>query len=93
MKKIVLQFGLMMLVSTGVYSQSGKIKTANKEYDNYAYIDAIKTYEKIADKGYKSVEVLEKLGDSYYFNGKLDQAAKWYGELFALSQEVEAEYY
>lgn len=93
MKKIVLQFGLMMLVSTGVYSQSGKIKTANKEYDNYAYIDAIKTYEKIADKGYKSVEVLEKLGDSYYFNGKLDQAAKWYGELFALSQDVEAEYY
>ncbi|WP_300485257.1 OmpA family protein [Flavobacterium sp.] len=93
MKKIVLQFGLMMLVSTGVYSQNGKIKTANKEYDNYAYIDAIKTYEKIADKGYKSVEVLEKLGDSYYFNGKLDQAAKWYGELFALSQDVEAEYY
>lgn len=93
MKKIVVQFGLMMLISTGVYSQNGKIKTANKEYENYAYVDAIKTYEKIADKGYKSVEVLEKLGDSYYFNGKLDQSAKWYGELFALAQDVEAEYY
>lgn len=93
MKKIVLQLGLLLLLSTSVYSQKGKIVSANKEYDNYAYVDAIKTYEKIADKGYKSVEVLQKLGDSYYFNGKLESAAKWYGELFAMSKEVDAEYY
>lgn len=93
MKKILLLLGLILLVSTGVYPQRGKLKTANKEFNDYAYIDAIKTYEKIANKGYKSVEVLEKLGDSYYFNGKLDQSAKWYGELLALSPNVEPEYY
>jgi hypothetical protein len=27
----------------------------------YAYVDAIKTYERIAEKGYKSVDLFQKL--------------------------------
>ena len=75
------------------YSQQGKIAAANKKYDNYAYIDAIKTYERVANKGYKSIEMFKKLGNSYYFNAEFDQAAKWYGELFAITDPVEPEYY
>ena len=32
----------------------------------------------LAEKGYKSAELFKKLGNSYYFNGELDKAAKWY---------------
>lgn len=47
----------------------------------------------MAKKGYKSKELFEKLGDSYYFNANLKEANKWYTELFALNEKVENEYY
>ncbi|WP_316633753.1 OmpA family protein [uncultured Flavobacterium sp.] len=75
------------------YSQQSKVNSADKKYANYAYIDAIKTYEKVAQKGYKSQEMFEKLGNSYYFNSDFEGAAKWYGELFAMNTNPEPEYY
>jgi outer membrane protein OmpA-like peptidoglycan-associated protein/tetratricopeptide (TPR) repeat protein len=74
-------------------AQQAKIKAANKDYDTFAYIDVIKTYEKVALKGYKSEDMFKKLGDSYYFNSEFEGAAKWYGELFAMNTNIESEYY
>jgi outer membrane protein OmpA-like peptidoglycan-associated protein/tetratricopeptide (TPR) repeat protein len=76
-----------------VNAQEIKIKKADKNYEQFAYVDAIKTYEKVAEKGFKSVEVFQKLGNAYYFQSKLAEANKWYGELFAMNQEVLPEYY
>ena len=70
------------------------ILKANKDYDKFAYIDAIQTYERIAKKGYKSVDMFQKLGNSYYFNAELEEASKWYGELFAMNEKItDPEYY
>ena len=74
-------------------AQEVKINKADKNYDKFAYVDAIKTYEKVAEKEHKSVEVFQKLGNAYYFQSKLEEANKWYTELFAMNQEVEPEYY
>lgn len=74
------------------YAQKNRINSADKKYDGYAYVDAIKTYERVAAKGYKSVDMLQKLGNAYYFNSDLEKAAKWYGELFAMAPEQESEY-
>lgn len=76
-----------------MYSQKNKIAVADQQYTNYAYIDAIKTYERVASKGYKSANMFKKLGDSFYFNAEFDKAAKWYDELFAMTNDVEPEYY
>ena len=59
---------------------------------DYAYIIKIKTYERIANKGYKSADIFKKLGNVYYFNSDMEKAAKWHSELFALTN-VETEYY
>lgn len=75
------------------FGQISQLKTADKKYEKYSYIDAIQIYEKVADKGYKSAELFKKLGNSYYFNAELDKASKWYEELFKLNEEVESEYY
>lgn len=83
----------VLSITIGAFAQGSKLNKADKKYDKYSYIDAIEIYEKVADKGYKSVELFEKLGNAYYFNGELDKASKWYGELFALNQEVDSEYY
>ena len=83
----------ILLKSFLVNAQEVKINKANKDYEQFAYVNAIKTYEKVAEKGYKSAEVFQKLGNAYYFQSKLEDANKWYTELFAMNQEVEPEYY
>ena len=56
----------LLIFSFFGYSQEVKLKKANSNYENFQYEDAIVTYEKVAKKGYKSVELFSKLGDSYY---------------------------
>ena len=59
-----------------------KIKQANDLYGKYAYVDAIKIYERIAEQGYVDQNILENLGNSYYFNADYTTALKWYDKLF-----------
>ncbi len=84
---------IITIIPFHCYSQQSKIDAADKRYNNYAYIDAIKTYEKIAEKGYKSEDMFKKLGNSYYFNSLFEGAAKWYSELYAMNSKLEPEYY
>ena len=96
MKNIILLYiTIVSVFSFNIYSQKARITAADKKYDNYAYVDAIKTYERIAEKGYKSIDMYKKLGNAYYFNGELDKAVKWYGELFAMAvdTDLDSEYY
>jgi outer membrane protein OmpA-like peptidoglycan-associated protein len=90
---ILLCLTIISAFSFNSYSQQSKVNSGDKKYNNYAYVDAIKAYEKAASKGYKSEEMFKKLGNSYYFNSEFDGAAKWYGELFSMDTNVEPEYY
>lgn len=74
-------------------AQKAKLESADNKYKALAYIDAIKIYEKVAENGYESAELFQKLGNSYYFNAQLEEAGKWYEKLFALNQDIDAEYY
>ena len=84
---------LFIVVALQGYSQKSRVAAADKKYERYAYVDAIATYERVAEKGYKDEKMLQKLGNAYYFNAELEKATKWYGELFAMSPEQEPEYY
>ncbi|WP_017498498.1 OmpA family protein [Flavobacterium sp. WG21] len=76
---------LFFATASCAFSQENKIKKANKKYDDLAYIDAIEIYKRVAEKGYKSKELFEKLGNSYYFNAQFLEANKWYTQLFGLN--------
>lgn len=91
--KVKLIYASFLLVAFQGYSQKSKVEKADKQYEQFAYIDAIKTYEAVAEKGYKSFDMFEKLGNAYYFNGESDKANKWYTALFAMNQSVDTEYY
>lgn len=94
MKNYTLLFAAIIgAFSFGSHAQQAKINAADKKYDSYAYVDAIKTYEKVAAKGYRSEDMFKKLGNAYYFNSDFQNAAKWYGELFAMNPNPEPEYY
>lgn len=91
---ILLCITIVSVFSFNIYSQKTKLAVADKKYDSYAYVDAIKTYERVAEKGYKSADMFKKLGNAYYFNSELDKAVRWYGELFAMdTADLEPEYY
>ncbi|WP_055445575.1 OmpA family protein [Lacinutrix himadriensis] len=79
-------------ISTG-YAQKGKIKKANKDYDQFSYVKTSEILLEVAKEGHKSVDLFQKLGNSFYFNNKMEDAAKWYGELVALNEPLDAEYY
>ena len=91
--KIILISIIISSLTFKGFAQKDAEKVADKKYEQYAYIDAIKTYERIAKKGYKSEEMFKKLGNSYYFNAELELAGKWYDELFSMTQDVEPEYF
>lgn len=94
MKNKILLFITILSVLTSVsHAQTSKVNKGDKEYEKFAYIDAVQTYERIVEKGYKSADLFQKLGNAYYFNANLEKAAKWYGELFAMKEEVDSEYY
>lgn len=74
------------------FSQKAKLANADKKYERFSYVDAIATYERVAEKGYKDESMFQKLGNAYYFNAELEKAAKWYEELFAINPNQEPEY-
>jgi len=69
------------------------ISDAPKRANTFAYIDIIKTYERVSDKGYVSVEMLKKVADSYFFSDELEKAEKCYAKLFSLTTDLQPEYY
>ena len=96
MKNKITYLILITLTCVSSYSQGSFKKTevkGNKEYDKLAYIDAVKTYERIYSRGYKSPSMLLKIGNAYYFNAELEKANKWYDELYATAPDQEAEFY
>lgn len=93
MKKKYLYISLLLVGTFLSNAQEAKVKRADKAYEKFAFIDAIKTYETVAENGYKDAEMFKKLGNSYYFNSEFDKANKWYEELFAMGTVSEPEYY
>jgi len=74
-------------------AQKAALEAANEEYENFSYLKTSEILLEVAENGYKSKDVLQKLANSFYFNNKMEEAAKWYGELLELTTDVDPEYY
>lgn len=76
-KNIYLQIGFLLIISIA-YAQNKNLKRANKLFDSKSYVEAAQMFETKK----RTKEVLEKLGDCYYFNANLEKASESYKELF-----------
>ena len=92
MKNKYITVVVLFMLSFFGYGQGSSVKKAAKAFDNYAYINSIKVYERVIAKGYVDAEMLKKLGDANYFNANYKEASKWYEQLIALDPNVEPEY-
>ena len=57
------------------------MERADEQYKQYSFSPAIDIYKKVLDKGYSSPDLLKRLGNSYYFNAKYQEAAQTYKKL------------
>ena len=94
MKHIIkIYLALILIVPSILVGQEKKTtKEGDKEYSQFAYIEARESYLKAANTGFQSDDLLKKLGDSYYFNADYKSAAKWYGQLYDSNENLEPEY-
>lgn len=75
-------------------AQEGRIRQADKMFNEFSFVDARKIYLDVAQKGFESADLFKKIADSYYFNGEYDKAAKWYDKLVAsYANQLLPEYY
>jgi len=86
-------YTILFSFTIGAFSQNSKIIYGDKQNQKLAYIDAIKTYEKIVKKGFVNAEICCKIGDAYYYNANYKIAAEWYQKAFSLTSELNPEYY
>jgi len=90
--KLFVCYTLLILISFSGYSQEHSVFSGDKKYEQYEYVDAIATYEKVAEKGYKDEQLFKRLGNAYYFNADFVKAAKWYEALFLMNKNQDPEY-
>ena len=81
MKKVC-NFLFLLLIPVLLTGQERVVKQGNEAYNSYSFKPAQDIYQWVLDKGYVSAEVLQKLGDSYYFNAEYTEAAEIYKRLF-----------
>ncbi|QXP79697.1 MULTISPECIES: OmpA family protein [Winogradskyella] len=90
-KYILLAF--VVAFTSSVFAQNGKIQSVKDDYRDFAYVKTSEVLLEVAEKGYKSADLFQKLGNSFYYQDKMEEAAKWYGELMAMDEVIEPEYY
>jgi len=92
--RIAALVSFLYLGTTGAYAQAG-LKKADKQYDKWAYVDALEIYEKIDRRGFSGKDLHQHIGNSYYFNARYAEAEKQYEKLFALysEEDLASEYY
>jgi hypothetical protein len=73
-------FSFIFFLSFNAKSQTVKYDSVNKQ--KYIMVDVQKTYERIVDKGYESVELFESLGNYYYDNNNLKKSKLYFDKLF-----------
>ena len=77
MKTIVLYF-CIFLSSITLYAQSGKVKQADKLFNKFSYMKAIKLYQSELQKRPNNLHVHKKLGDCYMLLRQPKKAAPYY---------------
>ncbi|MDC6354738.1 MULTISPECIES: OmpA family protein [unclassified Robiginitalea] len=85
---------ILLLGSGSVTAQERLLERANRQYADYSFKPAQDIYQKVVDRGYVSAELLQRLGNSYYFNAQYDRAAESYERLLReFEDEATPDYY
>ncbi len=83
---IVLSF---FAISSSIIAQNQDTKVADKLFQRYEYVKAIKEYQKLVDDGKANSYVYKQLADTYYNMFNTADAIKWYAKATLTPQDAE----
>ncbi len=90
MKNLYTYFYIILISLNCIGQEKPSVKKANRLFENRSYVGAASMYEALKP----TQEVLQNLGDCYFYNSKMEFAVKNYGELFfSFKESVKSEYY
>ena len=92
MKNIKILFVALVLISTTLFGQTAKQKRAEKQFDNFSFVKAISTYEKLIDTSFNKYYAMRKLADAYIMLRQPEKALEIYKEVVK-QENVPSEYY
>lgn len=93
-KRILPSLFLILAISGPALAQERLVTKADEEYQSYSFRPAIDIYQRVLDKGYVSADLLQKLGNAYYFTARYEEAARVYKQLVETYEDQTApEYY
>ncbi|MFD2833483.1 OmpA family protein [Gramella sp. AN32] len=82
---------LIILISITAFGQRSDVREGDRFFAQKAYVDAADSYEKVNNK---TKEVLQNLGDSYFYTNQMKNAAEIYELLFLRNEgDVAPEYH
>lgn len=84
---------LVASANTSVAPVKVEVTAPAPSTSKYITVNMVDTYEKVIDKGYKSVDMLKKVADRFYFEGNLTAAAGYYTQLFDQAKDLDVIYY
>ncbi len=78
-----ISFWILLLLSLKLTAQDfdKRIDKADQNFKAFAYIDARAIYLDVAQKGYSSQKLYQKLADAFYLTGELEDSIEWYEKL------------
>ncbi len=91
----VISLILLALLSSNLKAQDQEkqLTKADQSFKAFAYIDARAIYLDVAQQGYVTQNLLQKLADSYYLTGELEDSVIWYEKLTqAYAVDLDPEY-
>lgn len=91
MKKLYFTLNLLLLISIG-YCQNKHTEKADKFFNSYQYVSAIKEYLLLAESNNADQYVFEQLADSYYTIFDMENASKWYARAVETKAKPESYY-
>lgn len=84
---------VLFIFANVLLAQDGKVEKGHENFENYSFSPAIDIYKKVAEQGYQSSELYQRMADSYYFKGDLNESAAWYEKLHNSNKNLASEYY
>lgn len=73
---------LILFLTVSAFAQKS-YKNADKLFEQMRYVEAASVYKRALKNGDRSMQLLQKAGDSYYFNTNMVEANKWYDFLMS----------
>lgn len=90
MKKIIT---ISFVIITTIGFAQDKYKVGDSFFEKMEYTKAAQEYKSFILNGDKTKEILQKIGDAYYFNTNMNAANDWYGKLIEeYEEEVNPKY-